>query len=63
MNQSIEDRMQAVEIELKEIRKELEESLGKYKDRGWLSVDTPQFIPITPSEFKDKMDKLWENSK
>ena len=31
MNQSIEQRMQAVEDELKEIRKELEESLARYK--------------------------------
>lgn len=30
MNQSIEQRMQAVEDELKEIRKELEESLARY---------------------------------
>ena len=31
MNQTIEDRMQAVENELKEIRKELEDSLARYK--------------------------------
>ena len=31
MNQSIEARMQAVEYELKRIRKELEESLALYK--------------------------------
>lgn len=30
MNQTIEDRMQAVEDELKIIRKELEESLARY---------------------------------
>jgi len=30
MDQTIEDRMQAVEIELKEIRKELEGSLARY---------------------------------
>lgn len=63
MNQTIEARMQYVEQELKAIRKELEESLGRYKDKGWLSVDVPQFIPMTPSEFRDKMDKLWEDSK
>lgn len=33
MNQTIEDRMQAVEDQLKEIRKELEESLARYKDK------------------------------
>lgn len=63
MNQTIEQRMQAVERELKQIRKELEESLARYKDRGWLSANIPQFIPITPSEFREKMDKLWEDSK
>jgi hypothetical protein len=31
VNQTIEDRMQAVEDDLKEIRKELEESLALYK--------------------------------
>jgi len=63
MNQTIDDRMQAVENELKEIRKELEDSLARYKDKSWLSVDIPQFIPMTPNEFRDKMNKLWETSK
>lgn len=63
MNQTIEQRMQAVENELKQIRKELEESLARYKDIGWLRVDIPQFIPMTPSEFREKMNKLWEGSK
>lgn len=31
MNQTIEARMQYIEDELKAIRKELEESLGRYK--------------------------------
>lgn len=31
MNQTIEERMQYVEDQLKQIRKELEESLGMYK--------------------------------
>lgn len=31
MNQTIEARMQYIENELKQIRKELEESLGRYK--------------------------------
>ena len=31
MNQSIEDRMQNVEDELKQLRKEMEESIGRYK--------------------------------
>lgn len=33
MNQTIEQRMQAVENELKEIRKELEESLARYSSQ------------------------------
>ena len=35
MNQIIEQRMQAIENELKEIRKELEESLARYKDKSY----------------------------
>lgn len=35
MNQTIEQRMQAVEDELKEIRKELEESLVRYKNKHY----------------------------
>lgn len=35
MNQSIEQRMQTVEDELKQIRKELEESLARYKDKHY----------------------------
>lgn len=31
MNQSIEDRMQNVEYELKQLRKEMEESIERYK--------------------------------
>lgn len=31
MNQTIEQRMQSIEDQLKEIRKELEESLARYK--------------------------------
>jgi hypothetical protein len=63
MNQTIEERMHSIEDQLSEIRKELEESLGRYKDKSWLSADIPQFIPMTPSQFRDKMDKLWEGWK
>ena len=35
MNQTIEERMQSVEDQLKEIRKELEESLARYKNRHY----------------------------
>jgi hypothetical protein len=36
VNQSIEERMQSIEQQLSELRKELEESLGRYKDKKWL---------------------------
>lgn len=32
MNQTTEERFQSIEDQLKEIRKELEESLARYKD-------------------------------
>jgi len=32
MNQTIEERMQSIEDQLKEIRKELEEGLARYQD-------------------------------
>lgn len=35
MNQTIEQRMQSIEDQLKEIRKELEESLARYKQREY----------------------------
>jgi hypothetical protein len=63
MNQTIEERMLSIEQQLSEIRKELGESLVRYEDKSWLSKDTPQFTPMTPSKFRDKMDKLWEASK
>lgn len=34
MNQTFEQRIQSIEDQLKEIRKELEESLALYKQRG-----------------------------
>lgn len=50
MNQTIEERMQSIEDQLKEIRKELEESLVRYKNRGWLS--TEEFKIIVKGEVK-----------
>ena len=50
MNQTIEQRMQVVENELKEIRKELEESLARYKDKGWLSLKDPLYVSSHISE-------------
>lgn len=35
MNKTIEQRMQSIEDQLKEIRKELEESLSRYKQREY----------------------------
>lgn len=43
MNQSIEDRMQNVEDELKQLRKEMEESVARYKRFGWLSQEQPKY--------------------
>lgn len=36
MNQTFEQRIQSIENELKEIRKELENDLAKYIDSGYL---------------------------
>ena len=36
MNQTFEQRIQSIEDQLKEIRKELEESLARYRDSGYL---------------------------
>ena len=35
MNQTIEERMLSIEQQLSEIRKELEESLARYKDKSY----------------------------
>lgn len=37
MNQTIEDRMQSVEDQLKELRKEVESDLAKYRDSDYLT--------------------------
>lgn len=57
MNQTIEDRMQSVEDQLKEIRRELEESLARYKKYNPLTdYDWPTPVP------KDLQTKcLWES--
>lgn len=36
MHQTTEERFQSIEDQLKEFRKELEESLAKYRDSGYL---------------------------
>ena len=63
MNKTIEERMLNIEQQLSEIRKELEESLLRYKDRGWLRKDIPQFIPMSPEQFKVMIDRLWGDDK
>lgn len=46
MNQTFEQRIQSIEAQLKEIRKELEESSARYRDKGWLNKgkDSPEAI-------------------
>ena len=63
MNQTIEERILNIEDRLKEVRKELEKSLARYKDKSWLSKDIPQYIPITPEQFQKMIDQLWEDDK
>jgi hypothetical protein len=36
MNQTIEERFQSIEDQLKELRKELESDLAKYRDSSYL---------------------------
>lgn len=36
MSKSIEERFQAIETQLKQLRKELENDLAKYRDSGYL---------------------------
>lgn len=43
MNITLEDRMQNVEDELKQLRKEMEESIARYKRFGWLSQEQPNY--------------------
>lgn len=45
MNQSIQDRMNSIEQQLKELRKEMEESIARYKSY-FLKVPTK---PVEPS--------------
>jgi len=46
MNQSIEDRMQSVEDQLKQIRKELGESLVRYKKYSYPFTDYDWPTPV-----------------
>jgi hypothetical protein len=55
MNQSIEDRMQNVEDELKQLRKEMEESVAWYKRFGWLSQEQPKY------DITRETNCLWES--
>lgn len=48
MNKSIEDRMQNVETELKQLRKEMEESIARYK-----AVQDGEKMPYYPFTYGD----------
>lgn len=58
MNQSIEDRMQKVEDELKQLRKEMEESIARYK-----AIQDGEKIPYYPFAHGDimKLRKEFDN--
>ena len=59
MNQSIEDRMDSIEQQLKELRKEMEESVARYKQREYLFVDGDiRDFPKITYDFPEF--KLWE---
>lgn len=57
MSQTIEDRMQAVEDQLKEIRKELEEGLARYKT-SFLKPSSEQTIQDWSKDFASKQETL-----
>lgn len=59
MNKSIEDRMQAVENELKEIRKELEESLARYKTINTVDRD---YYPFTMEAVDRFSFPMWDHT-
>lgn len=48
MNESIEDRMQNVEDELKQLRKEMEDSIARYK-----VVQDGEKVPYYPFTYRD----------
>lgn len=54
MNQSIEDRMDSIEKQLKELRKEMEDSIARYKT-SFLKVPTK---PVEPSIRRIVNDKV-----
>ena len=58
MNQTIEQRFQSIEDELKQIRKELEESLARYKQSQTLYWDTRKFTNGTAGDTKCLWDSI-----
>lgn len=54
MNQTIEQRMQSIEDQLKEVRKELEDSLARYKRSQY---------PIPPKKPKEPVVRKIVNDK
>lgn len=64
MNQTLEDRMQNVEDELKQLRKEMEESIARYKAVQDGETEEPVgFIPMTSKQWNDHCKKIWEDIK
>lgn len=59
MNQSIEDRMDSIDKELKSIVKELEDAYARYYDsrEEWYP-----FVPLT-GELKDRMKKFRDENR
>lgn len=58
MNITIEERMESIEDQLKEIRKELEESLARYKQSNYLF---PDYSGPTPYKNGQETKCLWDN--
>ena len=57
MNQTIEERFQSIEDQLKEIRKELDESLARYKT-SFLKSSSEQTIQDWSKDFASKQETL-----
>lgn len=54
MNQSIEQRMDSIEQQLKELRKEMEESIARYKT-SFLKAPTKPVKPTIPLVLNERV--------
>lgn len=54
MNQSIEDRMDSIEQQLKELRKEMEDSIVRYKT-SFLKAPTKPVKPTIPLVLNERV--------